>query len=487
MSLKLYNTMTGKKELFVPLREGRVSMYACGVTVYDFSHIGHARAMVVFDVIQRYFAWLGYAVTFVRNYTDIDDKIIRRANEEGVPYSAVSERFIGEFDADMHALGVEAPTHAPKATAHIADMIDLIATLERKGHAYAVDGDVFFAVASFPEYGKLSGKNIDNLLSGARIEVDPRKQNPLDFVLWKKSKPGEPWWESPWGKGRPGWHIECSAMSRKYLGDSFDIHGGGMDLMFPHHENEIAQAECATGAVFARYWLHNGFVNINKEKMSKSLKNFMTIREVLQYHHPETIRLFLLSHHYRSPVDYSPQNLAEAQAGLDRFYALLQDMQQAACGADTTDTDQQSALAELQAFPEKFRAAMDDDFNTAAAIGHLHVLTRMLNGITDRAKKDAGCPVSRKVVEAARAVFSDAGAVLGLFRERPAAYFEARKKEGLEGCGITEPEIEALIAQRLEAKKQKDWSRADAIRDRLAGHGILLKDTPRGTGWSVQS
>ncbi len=326
MTIQIYNTMKKKKEEFVPLREGSVGLYACGVTVYDLSHIGHARALIVFDVIYRYLQYRGYKVTFVRNYTDIDDKIIKRAQEEGVTYKDISDRYIKEFDHDMDMLGLEKPSVSPRATDHIPEMIAMVEALIEKGFAYEVEGDVYFSVGSFSEYGRLSGKNIEELNSGARVEVDERKQSPLDFALWKKSKEGEPFWECPWGKGRPGWHIECSAMSQKYLGTTFDIHGGGMDLIFPHHENEIAQAECATGAPFARYWIHNGFVNINQQKMSKSLKNFFSIREILETYHPEVLRLFLLSNHYRSPVDYSEQNLTEAKVGLDRFYAVLRDL-----------------------------------------------------------------------------------------------------------------------------------------------------------------
>jgi len=307
MTINIHNTMKRKKEPFIPQKEGKVTMYACGVTVYDLSHIGHARAMVVFDVIHRYLRASGYNVTFVRNYTDIDDKIINRANEESVPFNVISERYIKEFDIDMEALGIMVPEYAPKATEHISEMIEMIETLIEKGHAYVVEGDVYFDVSSFKGYGKLSGKDTDSLLSGARVDVDERKKSPVDFALWKNSKEGEPSWDCPWGKGRPGWHIECSVMSKKYLGDTFDIHGGGMDLIFPHHENEIAQAECASGKEFAKYWIHNGFVNIDKEKMSKSLKNFLTIRDVLKDYHYEVIRLFLLSSHYRSPVDFSHQ------------------------------------------------------------------------------------------------------------------------------------------------------------------------------------
>ncbi|MGA2151407.1 MAG: cysteine--tRNA ligase, partial [Geobacteraceae bacterium] len=316
MPLRVYNTLTSGKEEFVPLRPGKVGMYVCGVTVYDYSHIGHARANVVFDVICRYLRFLGYEVTYVRNYTDIDDKIINRANADGVPYNVISERFITEFDRDMAQLGLELPTFQPKATDHVGDIIDLVARLIDKGHAYAAGGDVYFCVEKFATYLKLSGRNLEEMQAGARIEVDEKKRHPMDFALWKEAKPGEPFWESPWGKGRPGWHIECSAMSIRYLGETFDIHGGGKDLIFPHHENEIAQSEAATGRPFVRYWLHNGFVNINAEKMSKSLGNFFTIREVLEKYDSEVLRFFLISAHYRSPLDFSDQNLTEAESGM---------------------------------------------------------------------------------------------------------------------------------------------------------------------------
>jgi len=486
MSLKMYNTLKRNKEPFTPLQEGTVGMYACGVTVYDYSHIGHARAMVVFDVIQRYLTYCGYDVTFVRNYTDIDDKIINRANEASVPFREISERFIDEFDRDMASLGVEKPAYTPRATDHIKEMITMVQTLIDKQHAYVVDGDVYFDVNSFSGYGKLSGKDIDSLVSGARVEVDDRKKSPLDFALWKKSKENEPFWESPWGQGRPGWHIECSVMSQKYLGDTFDIHGGGMDLIFPHHENEIAQSESTTGKPFARYWLHNGFVNIDKEKMSKSLGNFLTIREVLKMYHPEAVRLFLLSNHYRSPVDFSDQNLIEAKAGLDRFYALLKDLNEVSGSSSDTKAgtaEEQKAREELAAFSEKFKQSMDDDFNTAAALGHLYALTRTLNSLMDTKKKSSSFELPQSCIKEALLVFKQVGSVLGLFQQEPAAYFGEQKKQRLAEQDITEKEIEKLISERITARKEKDWKRADEIRDTLAQKGIILKDTPQGTQW----
>jgi len=487
MTLKIYNTMTRRREEFVPQHPGKVGMYACGVTVYDLSHIGHARAMVVFDVIQRYLRTLGYAVTFVRNYTDIDDKIINRAHEEGVAWNVISERYIEEFDRDMAALGIQIPEYTPRATDHIPEMLAMVSALIERGHAYEVEGDVYFDVSSFRQYGKLSGKDTESLQSGARVDVDDRKRSPLDFALWKAAKPGEPFWESPWGHGRPGWHIECSAMSQKYLGETFDIHGGGMDLVFPHHENEIAQAECTTGKPFARYWLHNGFVNIDKEKMSKSLKNFKTIRDVLADYHPEVIRLFLLTSQYRSPVDFSAQNLAEAQAGLDRFYALLQDLQDDSRmldGEAQTDAERK-ALEAVAEFPQKFKAAMDDDFNTAQALGHLYSLTRALNAAVHTPGQETAV-FSRRMAEAALAVFRDAGSVFGLFQAAPEQYFAGRKQDGISTAGLSEADIQRLIDERLDARRKKNWARADAIRDELAAKGITLKDSPQGTEWIVK-
>ena len=489
MTIQIYNTMKKKKEEFVPLREGSVGLYACGVTVYDLSHIGHARALIVFDVIYRYLQYRGYKVTFVRNYTDIDDKIIKRAQEEGVTYKDISDRYIKEFDHDMDMLGLEKPSVSPRATDHIPEMIAMVEALIEKGFAYEVEGDVYFSVGSFSEYGRLSGKNIEELNSGARVEVDERKQSPLDFALWKKSKEGEPFWECPWGKGRPGWHIECSAMSQKYLGTTFDIHGGGMDLIFPHHENEIAQAECATGAPFARYWIHNGFVNINQQKMSKSLKNFFSIREILETYHPEVLRLFLLSNHYRSPVDYSEQNLTEAKVGLDRFYAVLRDLGEITSldkGAAAQSLGEKRLVKELQEFQGKFIEAMDDDFNTAAALGHLYTLTRSLNSIIDQKKKFPTFQIAEGTFQLAQEQFKMVGSVFGLFQESAQAYFQKQKEKGLAAAAISPEEIEQLIKDRELARKSKDFKKADEIRKQLEEKGIILKDTPQGTEWATK-
>ena len=495
MPLRIYNTLTRKKEEFQPLKEGKVGMYVCGVTVYDFSHIGHARAAVVFDVIFRYLKYKGYEVTYVRNYTDVDDKIINKANDEGIDAKTVAERYIKEYDRDMEALKVEVPTFTPRATEHISDMIKLIEKLMENGYAYEIEGDVFYAVGKFKSYGKLSGKDIEQLQSGARVEVDDRKKDPLDFALWKASKPGEPAWENPWGKGRPGWHIECSAMSQRFLDETFDIHGGGADLIFPHHENEIAQSEGATGKPFVRYWIHNGFVNINQEKMSKSLGNIFTIREILEHYHPEAIRLFLLSHHYRSPVDFSDKSLSEAQVSLDRLYSLLKDfkdMEKESRLEDTKKTDEPSSPFEkemceqIRALPELFEKAMDDDFNTASALGVLHRVTRDLNRMLGEVKKDGKGILPRALCREALKTFTAMGGILGILTCDPVDYFEQKQEEVMKSIAISEEEILKLIEERKIAREQKDWKRADQIREELLSQGILLKDTPQGTNWKVK-
>ncbi|MBW2183953.1 MAG: cysteine--tRNA ligase [Deltaproteobacteria bacterium] len=495
MPLRIYNTLARKKEEFQPLKKGKVGMYVCGVTVYDFSHIGHARAAVVFDVIFRYLKYKGYEVTYVRNYTDVDDKIINKANDEGVNAKTVAERYIKEYDRDMEALKVETPTFTPRATEHIPDMIRLIEKLMENGYAYEIEGDVFYKVGKFKSYGKLSGKDIEQLQSGARVEVDDRKRDPLDFALWKASKPGEPAWENPWGKGRPGWHIECSAMSQRFLDETFDIHGGGADLIFPHHENEIAQSEGATGKPFVRYWIHNGFVNINQEKMSKSLGNIFTIREILEHYHPEAIRVFLLSHHYRSPVDFSDQGLSEAQVSLDRLYSLLKDfkdMEKERRLEDTKKPDEPSGPFEkemykqIRALPELFEKAMDDDFNTASALGALHRVTRDLNRMLGEVKKGGKGILSKAICEEGLKTFTTMGGILGILTCDSVDYFKQKQEEVMKSIAISEEEILRLIEERRIAREQKDWKRADQIREELLSQGILLKDTPQGTNWKVK-
>lgn len=492
MGLRIHNTLTGNKEEFIPLQDKRVGLYACGVTVYDLCHIGHARSAIVFDVIYRYLRYRGYEVTYVRNFTDIDDKIIKRANEEGVDYKTIAERYIEEFRIDMGGLHLEKPSFEPKATDHISGMIELISLLIEKGFAYQRGGDVFFSVEKFKDYGKLSGRNLEEMQAGARVEIDEKKENPLDFALWKSSKPGEPSWKSPWGKGRPGWHIECSVMSQKYLGETFDIHGGGKDLIFPHHENEIAQSEAATGKPFARYWIHNGFVNINKEKMSKSLGNILTIKEILKEWHPEVLRLFFLSHHYRSPVDYSRESLLDAKTGLDRFYVTLNAIQQELQKVNPSSPKKIEPQAMgpwralIDAFPSRFEEAMDDDFNTAQALGHFYELQTALNGLLSLSKgkpTEEIVPLLRKGYDQ----FKEMGWVLGLFQEEPEAYLDRQRKEGLKKLGLLEEEILRLIEERNMARKDKDWKRADEIRNRLLSIGIALEDTPSGTLWKIKS
>ena len=478
MAIRIYNTLSRKKEVFEPMEPGKVRMYVCGPTVYDDSHIGHARSAVVFDVIARYFRSRGFAVTYVRNFTDIDDKIIRRAAELSADWQAVAERFIRAFHTDMDALHVDRADIEPKATDHIEDMIRVIEALIRKGHAYRVDGDVFFSVDSFPEYGKLSGRKLEDMEAGARVDVDERKQNPFDFALWKSSKPGEPAWDSPWGRGRPGWHIECSAMSSQYLGHTLDIHGGGKDLIFPHHENEIAQSEAAFGGAFVKYWMHNGFVNIDQEKMSKSLGNFLLIKEVLKRYHPEAVRLFLLSKHYRSPIDFSENAMAEWSTSLDKVYALLDRVEKAVGplpkGCKTGD------------YWKRFCAAMDDDFNTAQGLGVLFDAVRYMNRKMNAA--DASLPEeTRQRIQTTTGDIVKMGDLLGILNESPGAYFNRKREEGLRGESIDPAEIERLIQARIAARNAKDWDTADRIRNQLADRNILLEDRPEGTIWKVQT
>jgi cysteinyl-tRNA synthetase len=493
MPLRIYNTLTGKKEDFVPQTPGKVSMYVCGVTVYDHCHIGHARANVVFDVVYRYLRHIGYEVTYVRNYTDVDDKIINRANKEGVDFREITERFIREFDRDMNALGIAEPTFQPRATEHIDDIVRIVSALVDKGFAYQAGGDVYFNVERYAEYLKLSKRNLDDMKAGARIEVDERKEHPMDFVLWKEAKPGEPSWDSPWGKGRPGWHIECSAMSMRFLGETIDIHGGGKDLVFPHHENEIAQSEAATGKPFVRYWLHNGFVNINSEKMSKSLGNFFTIKEVLDRYEAEVLRFFLLTAHYRSPLDFSDQNMNEAEAGLDRIYTALARMEEFAAGSTDDSLDgmpkklseaHAELLEKVAAFPERFREAMDDDFNTAQALGAIFDLVRCVNRVAAEAPKPLD--VARRLLSRSRAVLEEAGMVMGIFRTEPRAYLDRARERKLKELGITREEIEGLIEERSAARKARDFAKSDEIRDALLARNIVLLDSPQGTDWRIR-
>jgi cysteinyl-tRNA synthetase len=491
MAIHIHNTLSGKKEDFIPLQEKKVGMYVCGVTVYDLCHIGHARSAIVFDTIYRYFRYRGYEVTFVRNFTDIDDKIIRRANEEGVDCKTIAEKYIGEFNIDMGRLGLEKPSVEPRATEHIPEMIQLISALMQKGLAYPGGGDVFFSVGKFKNYGKLSKRDLEEMQAGARVEIDEKKENPLDFALWKGSKPGEPSWESPWGKGRPGWHIECSVMSQKYLGETFDIHGGGRDLIFPHHENEIAQSEAATGKTFARYWIHNGFVNINKEKMSKSLGNILTIKEILKDWHPEVLRLFFLSHHYRSPVDYSEDSFNEAKSGLDRFYITLNAIQEELAKPisppqrKTDSSAIENCHQAIESFQTRFEEAMDDDFNTAQALGYFYELQTHLNSFLSLSKGNPTEEIT-SLLKQGLDHFSKIGWVFGLFREDPGDYLARQRKEGLKKLNFTEEEILRSIEERNLARKEKNYKRADEIRNDLLSKGIVLEDTPSGTNWKLK-
>ncbi len=467
MPLCVTNTMSGKKEPFVPLRPGAVTMYVCGVTVYDRCHIGHARALLTFDVIYRYLRLLGYDCHFVRNFTDVDDKIINRAREESVPPEELARRYIDEFHRDAAALGLLEPTVEPCATAHMAEMIDIVSRLLETGNAYELAGDVYFAVESFPDYGKLSGRGLDEMMAGARIEVDDRKRHPMDFALWKGSKEGEPFWDSPWGRGRPGWHIECSAMSTKYLGQPFDIHGGGQDLVFPHNENEIAQSECAAEAPFARYWIHNGFVQLAKEKMSKSTGNTLGIREVLERFDPVALRFYMLTTHYRNPIEFSEEALVEAQRAVSRIYETVSRADRALGPSSDTEPDPL----------DDFRREMDDDFNTPRALAVVFEELRAVNRLLDRG--DAGGLRPRR--NALRAMVE----ALGLMQAPAERFLEDRRRSGLSRLALSEDEVRQLIEERTEARRVRDWGQADGIRDALKEKGIVLKDGPSGTTWEL--
>ncbi|MBI5875670.1 MAG: cysteine--tRNA ligase [Deltaproteobacteria bacterium] len=478
MPLQIYNSLNRQKQEFKPIKTNEITMYVCGPTVYDLSHIGHARSAVAFDVVYRYLKYKGFNVKYTRNYTDIDDKIINRANKDGVPWNEISERYIKAFDEDMAALDVELPTFRPKATETIREMIDVIQTLISKGFAYAMDGDVYYSVRKFAGYGKLSGKNIEELEAGARVEVDERKKDPLDFALWKSSKPGEPSWPSPWGEGRPGWHIECSAMSQKFLGDTIDIHGGGKDLIFPHHENEIAQSEAATGKPFVRYWLHNGFVNIEKEKMSKSLGNILTIRDALKNYSAEAIRLFLLSSHYQSPIDYSADALKEAEAALERYYRTLERMER-----DWPNVANAPIPEEVkQEILKPFIHAMDEDFNTVAVKRFIFQWVNDVNSLMDFASRTGIDEEFQKTLPRAALIFKEIGGILGIFNRNWQEYFQEKKSRSR----IPADEIEKLIVKRAEARTNKDFKKADDIRKELEEKGVLLEDTPKGTVWRMK-
>ncbi len=488
MPLKLYNTLHHQKENFEPMTPGKVKLYVCGVTVYDRCHIGHARANVAFDVLYRHLQFKKFEVTYVRNFTDVDDKIIRRSQELNVSWQDLTQRYIGEFDQDMQSLGNLKPQIEPKATDHISQMIAVIEKLIAKNLAYVSQGDVFFKVRNFKEYGKLSKKNIEDLEAGARVEVMEAKSDPLDFALWKSAKPGEPAWDSPWGKGRPGWHIECSAMSMEYLGESFDIHGGGRDLIFPHHENEIAQSEGASGKPFVKYWMHNGFVNINADKMSKSLGNILSIREVLETHDWEAVRAFLLSVHYRSPIDFSEENLHEAAQSLTRYYTTIKRVQDylkhptpSPAVQNLSDTESMEKIQKLLTF---FQEAMDDDLNTAMAFGHIFDAVRAINKLLDQSvSSEQMIPLCETYLQNTQTIFS----VLGCYGDQAKNFFDRQSARVLEKKGIDEVRIAGLIEERKQARLQKDFKRSDAIRNELLANNIVLKDRPDGTTeWSVK-
>ena len=485
--LSIYSTLTGKKESFQSLQPKTVRMYVCGVTVYDYCHIGHARSALVFDVIRRYLEYSGYTVKFVKNFTDVDDKIIKRANEQGVSCEEITFKYIQAYYEDMAKLGIRQASIEPKATDHMTDIIHLTERLVKKGLAYQVDGDVYFEVAKYSRYGRLSKRRLDDMQAGARVDIDERKRHPMDFALWKSSKPGEPSWESPWGAGRPGWHIECSAMSMKHLGETFDIHGGGMDLIFPHHENEIAQSCGATGKEFARYWVHNGFVQINQEKMSKSLGNFFTIREIFekspwpQEETGEMLRYFLLGTHYRSPLDFSDQSLQEAKNALDGFYDLFQRLseteQRTTCDGELVSTVDRARMAYSQ--------PLDDDFNTPMALAVIQNLRGNVNRLLEQG-------LSTESRQRARAAFREFGNVLGLFQLvkwqfNPVTLkgFEEVPVRGVEQARVkevlSETDVEIKLTERNEARKQKNFKKADEIRQFLASHGIVIEDKPDGT------
>jgi cysteinyl-tRNA synthetase len=485
MPLYIYNTLTRKKEPLRPLEEGHVKLYVCGITSYDYCHIGHARSALVFDMVVRYVRHRGYQVTFVRNFTDIDDKIISRAGEQGIGSDVLAQRFIEEFHTDMDALGVLRPDIEPRATEHVADMIGLIGELIDKGMAYPADGDVYYRVEKFAGYGRLSGRGLDDMQAGARVEVNEKKEHPMDFVLWKGAKPGEPKWPSPWGEGRPGWHIECSAMSRKYLGETFDIHGGGKDLIFPHHENEIAQSCGASGKPFANLWMHHGFVTIKDEKMSKSLGNFLTIRDVLTTYEPEALRLFVFSTHYRNPLDFTEAALQNARSGLERMYECLARIDALPVGCpDTpgriTAQDQQG----LESLAQRFCAAMDNDFNSAQGLAHLFDAVKTLNKLF-RVLTEQPAAQDIRIMRNAAAVFRDLAGVLGLVRCDPAEAIAAAKVKILAELDLSEEEILGLIAKRNQARAVKDWATSDQVRNYLLAHRIVMKDTPEGTVWEI--
>lgn len=461
--MKIFNTMSRRKEEFIPVDPNEVKIYACGPTVYNFIHIGNARPLCVFDVLRRYLEYRGYNVKFVQNFTDVDDKIIKRANEENSTFEEISEKYIKEFWTDAHGLNFKDATIHPKATENIDEIIEIIKTLEEKGYAYAVDGDVYYRTLKFKDYGKLSHQPIDDLQSGARIAVGDKKEDPLDFALWKAAKEGEPYWDSPWGKGRPGWHIECSAMNKRYLGNTIDIHCGGQDLIFPHHENEIAQSEAANGCMFSKYWMHNGYINVDNVKMSKSLGNFKTVREIADVYGYEVIRYFLISSHYRSPINYNLEIIEQCKSALERLYNCRESLDFSIKNAKTDIADDEEILALIDSRKEQFINSMDDDLNTADGIAAVFDLVSDIN------TKIINKEVSKNVCQKAADMFDELTGVLGLVYNRKS--------------NDINDDIEKLIEERQQARANKDWATADRIRDELKAQGITLKDTPQGVTW----
>ena len=461
--MKIFNTMSRRKEEFIPVDPNEVKIYACGPTVYNFIHIGNARPLCVFDVLRRYLEYRGYNVKFVQNFTDVDDKIIKRANEENSTFEEISEKYIKEFWTDAHGLNFKDATVHPKATENIDEIIEIIKTLEEKGYAYAVDGDVYYRTSKFKDYGKLSHQPIDDLQSGARIAVGDKKEDPLDFALWKAAKEGEPYWDSPWGKGRPGWHIECSAMNKRYLGNTIDIHCGGQDLIFPHHENEIAQSEAANGCMFSKYWMHNGYINVDNVKMSKSLGNFKTVREIADVYGYEVIRYFLISSHYRSPINYNLEIIEQCKSALERLYNCRESLDFSIKNAKTDIADNEEILALIDSRKEQFINSMDDDLNTADGIAAVFDLVSDIN------TKIINKEVSKNVCQKAADMFDELTGVLGLVYNRKS--------------NDINDDIEKLLEERQQARANKDWATADRIRDELKAQGITLKDTPQGVTW----
>lgn len=461
--MKVFNTLSRAKEEFVPVDKNEVKIYACGPTVYNYIHIGNARPLCVFDVLRRYLEYRGYNVKFVQNFTDVDDKIIKRANEENSTFEEIAQKYIDEFWIDAHGLNFKDATVHPKATENIDEIIKIIKSLEEKGYAYAVDGDVYYRTLKFKGYGKLSHQPIDDLKSGARIAVGDKKEDPLDFALWKAAKEGEPYWDSPWGKGRPGWHIECSAMNRKYLGNTIDIHCGGQDLIFPHHENEIAQSEAANDAPFSKYWMHNGYINVDNVKMSKSLGNFKTVREIAEVYGYEVIRYFLISSHYRSPINYSLDIIEQCKSALERLYTCRDSLDFAIKNADKDIKDDEEIMTLINSRKEQFIKALDDDLNTADGIAAIFDLVSDIN------TRIINKQVSLNVCKAAASMFDELCGVLGIVYNRKS--------------NDIDDEIQSLIDKRQQARANKDWATADAIRDELKAKGIILKDTPQGVTW----